>query len=97
MGSVIVRMADHGRFFATRGRMRQIIADRIETLPAREAVIVDWSGVESVTGAVAAEFAAHVLGTPRRIGSRGMNGEVRETYETAVRRLDGGRDVSPPP
>lgn len=91
MGSVIIRMADHGQFFffAARQKAREIIRDRIDVFPEREAVILDWTGVEAVTGAFASELAAWLLRTGRRVGSQGMNDEVRETYETAVRRLEG--------
>ena len=88
MGSVIIRMADHGQFFATRQKARDIIRDRVEAFPEREAVILDWTGVEAVTGAFASELAAWFLRTGRRVGSQGMNEEVRETYETALRRLE---------
>lgn len=89
MGSVIVRLAESGQFFATRESARGIIADRIEALPRHEAVILDWTGVEAVTGAFASELAAWLLRTSRKIGSQGMNDEVRDVYETAIRRLEG--------
>jgi hypothetical protein len=82
-----VRMADYGQFFATRAKARDIIAERFEALPPGEPLVLDWSGVEAVTGAFASELAGRVLRTGRKIGTEGMNDEVRETWETAVRRL----------
>jgi hypothetical protein len=84
-----VRLADYGLFFATRQKARDIIADRIEALPLGEPLVLDWSGVEAVTGAFASELAGWFLRAGRKIGTEGMNDEVRETWETAVRRLAG--------
>lgn len=86
----IVCVADHGRFFATRASARKIIAERLEALPPHEAVILEWTGVEAVTNAFASELAAWLLASDRKIGSRGMNEEVRETYEKALRWLEAG-------
>ena len=85
-GSVVIHAARRGQFFATRASARQIISEEIDTLSQREAVILDWAGVQAVTGAFAAEMAKWYLSTARRVASTGMNSEVRETYETACRR-----------
>ena len=87
MGSVLVFVGDIARFFATRDAARRLIREHADCYPEREAVIFDWTGVEAVTGAFAAEFAAWFLRTGRRVGNQGMNDEVRATYETAARRL----------
>jgi hypothetical protein len=82
-----VRLADYGLFFATRAKARDIIATRIEALPAGEPLVLDWSGVEAVTGAFASELAAWFLRNNRKVIAEGMSDEIRETWETAVRRL----------
>lgn len=41
LGSVIVRVADHGQFFATRASARKIISERVEALASHEAVILE--------------------------------------------------------
>lgn len=92
MGSVIVRVAEVGEFFATRDSARRLIKERADCFPERETIIFDWCGVAAVSGAFASEFAAWCLRTGRRVGNRGMNDEVRETYETAWRRLDAARE-----
>lgn len=89
-GSVIVCVAESGRFFATRASARKIIAERIEALPLGEPLVLDWTGVEVVTNAFASELAAWLLRADRKIGSQGMNEEVRETYEKALRWLEAG-------
>lgn len=86
-GAVIIRVAGYGQFLATRARARDIIRDRLEALPPGEAVVLDWTRVEAVTGAFASELAAWLLSSGRKFGSDGMNDEVRETWETAARRL----------
>ena len=93
MGSVVIHVARRGQFFATRESARQFIAEEIGTLSRREAVIIDWAGVQAVTGAFASEFAAWCLRADRRFGNIGMNDEVRETYVTAMRRLEEADDV----
>jgi hypothetical protein len=96
-GSVIIHLARHGQFFATRDSARRIIRERVDDVfPEREPVILDWSGVQAVTGAFASELAAWFLSTGRKVGSTGMNDEVRGVYESACRRLvesggEGGR------
>lgn len=87
MGSVIVRVAGRGTFFATRDSARRLIAETTGSLPEREAVIFEWAGVEAVTGAFAAEFARWAFGTGRRVGVRGMSEDVRAEYDLACRRL----------
>jgi hypothetical protein len=89
-GSAIIHLAARGQFFATRDSARQIIAEEIDTLARSEGVILDWAGVQAVTGAFASEFAGWCLSADRRYGSIGMNDEVREAYVTACRRLEGG-------
>ena len=91
-GSVVIHIARRGQFFATRASARQIISEEIDTLSQREAVILDWAGVQAVTGAFAAEMAKWYLSTARRVASTGMNSEVRETYETACRRESAARE-----
>lgn len=86
-GSVIVHVARHGEFFATREKARQIISAETGALPEREAVILDWAGVQAVTGAFAGELAKWRLSTARRVASTAMNEDVRRTCETAERRL----------
>jgi hypothetical protein len=88
-GSVIIRLAVYGRFFATRALARRITGERLEALPSGDAVVLDWTGVEAVTGAFASELVSWLLRAGRKAGNRGMNEEVRETYDTAVRRLEG--------
>ena len=85
-------IARRGQFFATRASARQIISEEIDTLSQREAVILDWEGVQAVTGAFAAEVAKWYLSAGRRVASTGMNSEVRETYETACRRESAARE-----
>jgi hypothetical protein len=87
MGSIIIRPGSDSQFFATRDSARAICA-RIDALPRREAVIVDWTGVEAVTGAFASEYTAWSLRTRRRVGDRGTNHEVCTALNTAARRLD---------
>lgn len=86
-GSVIIRMAAHGEFFATRARARQLIAEVIDALPRRESVILEWDGVQAVTGAFMAELTGWLYVTTRRVGNRKMNEDVREAYALACRRL----------
>jgi hypothetical protein len=88
MGSVIIRLADYGEFFALRESARQFIREQIDVLPAHEAVILDWTGVQAITGAFAAEFTGWFLRTTRRIGSQGMTDDVRVEIDTACRRLE---------
>ena len=88
---MIVRMADYGQFFATRALAKRIISEQIEALPASEAVVLDWTGVEAVTGAFASELVAWFLRAGRRVESRGANDEVGEAWETAVQRLEAVR------
>ena len=57
MGSVVIHVARRGQFFATRESARQFIAEEIDTFSRREGVILDWAGVQAVTGAFAAEYA----------------------------------------
>ena len=86
--AVVVHVASRGQFFATRESARQFIAEEIDALSRREGVIIDWAGVQAVTGAFASEYAAWCLSAGRRFGNIGMNDEVRETYVTAMRRLE---------
>lgn len=81
----VVRMAAYGSFFATRQKMREIISERLDALQG-QAIIIDWEGVEAVTGAFASEYAAWFLRTPG-VHVRWMNDEVRETIALARRRL----------
>ncbi len=85
--SVIVHVANRGEFFATRESARRLIGEETGALPEREAVILDWTGVQAVTGAFAGELAKWCLSTARRVASTAMNEDVRRTYETAMRRL----------
>ena len=94
-GSFVVHVARRGQFFATREGARQFIAKDIATLSRREGVLIDWTGVQAVTGAFASEFAAWCLKADRRFGNLAMNDEVRETYVTAMRRLEGAASGSP--
>jgi hypothetical protein len=87
MGSVIVRVAERGEFFATRDSARRL-TECAAVLPQREAVIFEWDGVAAVTGAFIDEFAKWAMGTRRRVGSRGMNDDVRAAYELACRRIE---------
>jgi anti-anti-sigma regulatory factor len=84
-GPAVVRMAAYGSFFATRQKMREIISGRLDALQG-QAIIIDWEGVEAVTGAFASEYAAWFLRTPG-VHVRWMNDEVRETIALARRRL----------
>ncbi len=92
-GSVIIHVASRGQFFATRESARKMISEEIDTLSRREPVIIDWAGVQAVTGAFAAEFAGWCLSAARRYGSIGMNDEVREAYVTACQRIEDASDV----
>ena len=85
--SIRFRMADYGKFFATRARAREIWAE-IEKIHPYEPVILEWHGVAGMSGAFASEFAGRFMKTSRRIGDIGMNDEVRETYELAIRRWE---------
>jgi hypothetical protein len=89
LGSVIVRVGEIGQFFATRDSVRRLVAEHVDSLPSREAVILDWTGVHAVTGAFADEFARWAMATWRKVGSEGMNDDVRETYELACKRILG--------
>jgi len=95
--STTIRMDGFGTFFATRERARQIWKE-IDSRPLREDVILDWAGVNGVSGAFAHSLAARLLESPRRIGNTGMNQDVRETYELACRRWDAAqREARPHP
>jgi len=82
-------VAASGRFFATRDSARRIFTERVASLPPGEPLVLDWTGVEAVTGAFASELATWIDGTSREVGCQGMNDEVREAWETAVLRLAG--------
>lgn len=62
-------------FFATRAAARQLCAE-IDALPAAEPVIVDWSGIDAVTGAFADEYVKWMLAKSRTVSNEGMNDEV---------------------
>ena len=93
--SVRIRMADYGKFFATRARAREIWAE-VEKIHPYQSVILEWHGVAGMSGAFASEFAGLFMKTSRRIGDIGMNEDVRETYELAIRRWEAAQ-VEPGP
>lgn len=86
--SVMFQLADHGKFFATRARAREIW-ELIDALPP-EYLIIDWTGVEAVTGSFAGELAKTLDQSPRQVTSVGMNEDVDDTYMRAVVRLQEG-------
>ena len=85
MGSAVCHVGRHGRFLATREHGRAI-RERMEALPSRLPVILDFAGVEAMTGAFADELLGKAMGWSRRWGCTGMSDDVREPAETVYRR-----------
>jgi STAS-like domain of unknown function (DUF4325) len=79
-----IRLGEIGRVFATR-HMGRWFRERAEALPAGEAVTLDWTGVEVITGSFADELVGKLAGT-REVVSTGACAEVRETLDLALRR-----------
>jgi hypothetical protein len=75
------RLAEHGEWFATRHNAR-LIREQIETqiaeLPDNEPIVLDFDGVEMVTGGFADELA----------------GELWTSYGSRLRIEDGNEDVA---
>lgn len=77
----ILRIAEHGTFLALR-----LTAERILTGvdPGRPTVL-DFTGVEAITGAFADEL-LHTVLSESGVRYEGANAEVHETLQTAIRR-----------
>lgn len=84
---------DHGEWFATRA-FAQDIRERIEANAAADAVIViDFQCVEAATLGFLDELVCN-LALSRPVTVRGMNEDVAECVDLAVRRRDlGGRVI----
>lgn len=95
------RVAQHGTFFATRESGRRVRAEverQLDMLPGGPGVVLDFAGVEAITGGFADELVANlVVVHGRRITWTGTNKDVRETVERAIERRDDLREFPEDP